>query len=82
MAVERRQWFRFSMSALAILSATGLFQVAGMLPRVFDSVAALAIFLFCVFGLEGVYEIIFALGAIMVDAKTPQLERRRRARAA
>ncbi len=79
MNIERKQWFKVGMSALAILSATGLFEIAGMLPRVFDSVAAWAIFLFCVFGLKGMYEILFAIGASIVDAKSRQPARRRRA---
>jgi hypothetical protein len=75
MKAERKWWIKVSMPALGILSAVGLFRIAGILP--FASIAAWVIFLVCAFGLERIYGVLFDVVAAIVDAKRRQLERRR-----
>jgi uncharacterized membrane protein SirB2 len=77
MKAERQRWIKIGVPALSILSAVGLFRMAGILP--FASIAAWVIFLICAFGLERMYGILVDIVAAIVDAKSRQAARRRRA---
>jgi hypothetical protein len=77
MKSERKWWYRVGTPALGILSAFGLFKAAGILP--FASIAAWMIFLICAYGLERLSGFLFDVIATIVDAKSRQLARRRRA---
>jgi hypothetical protein len=77
MKAESKWWVKVGVPALAILSAVGLFRIAGILP--FASVAAWVVFLICAFGLERMFAILVDLVAVIVNAKSRQLARRRRA---
>jgi hypothetical protein len=79
MTFERIRWIKAGISGVAILSTVGLFKVAGILPTTSSSIATWLIFLFCMIGLRQIYEVLLDLIAVIVDAKSRQLARRRRA---
>jgi hypothetical protein len=79
---ERLWWHRLGTLTLPVVSVYWLFKAAGMLHSISAPLAFWVILGVCTYGLGQIFEIIFDIIAAIVDAKTRQLERRRRARAA
>jgi len=76
---ERPWWHRIGTLTLTIVSVVGLFKAGGFPGLRSASIADWVIFAVCTYGVGQIYDILFDIIAVILDAKSRQLARRRRA---